>query len=631
MITVCDLSKQYSGRPLLDEVSLTLTPGQRIGLVGRNGCGKTTLLKILAGQIEADSGTVTRGPGTHVGYLGQEGQLSLERTLYEEMLEVFAGVFAREQEMRALEIQMAQAEGDELEALLARYSECQVEWEHGEGHTVDARVRTVLAGMGFRPTDLDRPCREFSGGWQMRGAMARLLLSAPTLLLLDEPTNHLDVGAVEWLESYLADYPGTVVLVSHDRYFLDRAVNRILELDRGDLDDYAGNYSFYLEEKVRRREAQQAAYENQQKKLEQDQRFIDRFRYKATLASRVKSREKMLERMERVDAPEEEAGSIRISFKPAASSGRMALVGKGLEKRYGDIHVLRGVELKVERDERIALVGPNGAGKSTLLRLLAGVEAADAGSVNAGFRMTPVYFAQHQAEALNAELTVLEEVASAAPPDADQTQIRTLLGCLLFSGEDVQKPVGVLSGGEKSRVALARCIATPSNFLFLDEPTNHLDIRAREALLGALQRYEGTIIFISHDRAFMDGLATQIAEFRDGQIEMHLGNYSDYKARREAEARRQAQLDAAKAHAASRNGKKAYKPLGKAEPRPVEWTLEALEKKIIALEEEIKTVQAAMADPDLYRNPQAAQETTDRFHALTAECEALTAKWEELA
>ncbi len=635
MITVSHLKKSFGGDVILSDVNLTLAPGQRIGLVGRNGCGKTTLLKILSNQLEPDSGTVVLGPGSRVGYLGQEGQLTPDRTLYEEMRALFKHVFMLEAALRSLETAMGEAHGGALAETMNEYARLQAEYDVAEGHLIDPKIRTVLAGMGFRQEDFDRRCREFSGGWQMRGAMAKLLLSEPTLLLLDEPTNHLDVSATEWLEEYLTSYPGAVLLVSHDRYFLDRVLNHIVELEDGMLADYRGNYSFYLEEKARRIEAQEAAYENQQKKLEHDRAFIERFRYKATLASRVKSREKMLEKMERVEAPKSEARGMYVSFTPASTSGRDTLVAKGIYKSYGAIDVLRDVGLKAERSDRIALVGANGAGKSTLLRILALVEPPDRGSVNPGFRLQPVYFAQHQAEALNRHLTPLQELEAAAPPGTDQTRLRTILGCLLFTGDEVHKRIEVLSGGERSRVALARCVAQPSNVLFLDEPTNHLDIVARENLLAALQQYEGTIIFISHDRHFMDELANKVVEIADGRATPYLGNYSDYRRKKPAQAppaaapvpRPTPGRSVAIASAPAANG-----PNGKAPPpkqRNVnKWKIEALENKIFATEEEIGKLTEQMADPKLGAR---AGEVRARYDKLRAEVEVLTREWEELA
>ncbi|NDD28634.1 MAG: ABC transporter ATP-binding protein [Proteobacteria bacterium] len=646
MIAVTGLSKAFGGQVILDNVSFTVKPGQRVGLIGRNGTGKTTLLKILSGQLESDKGTVSLGPGVEIGYLGQEGQLDPDRTLYDEMMQVFAWVDAVEREMRDLELQMESLQGEALNACFDQYGKAQARFDHAEGHTIDARIRTVLAGMGFRSEDLERPCREFSGGWQMRGAMSRLLLTSPTVLLLDEPTNHLDLQAVKWLETYLSDYKGAVVLVSHDRTFIDRVVNRIIELDSGEIDEYAGNYTFYVEESTRRFEAQLAAYEAQQKKIEHDMRFIERFRYKATLASRVKSREKMLERMEKIDAPDAAPRAMKVSFAPATTSGRDAIMAKGVSKSYGALRVLEGINVKIERGDRVGLVGPNGAGKSTLMRLLVGAERPDAGTVNPGFRMQPVHYAQHQAEALNPDRTVLEEVSAVAPPMFDQTMVRTVLGCLLFSGDSVHKKVGVLSGGERSRVALARCVVTASNVLFLDEPTNHLDLSARESLLEALQGYEGTIVFISHDRHFMDGLATRIVEIEDGRASAHLGNYSDYRARKPARgvaapARNEAKPKAAGAPARSAPGGPAPQaepptPVAAAAGRdekkkpPPKWKVDALEAKIFAMEEEIAGITMRLADPAFYQRAEDASRLQTRYDVLVAECQKLTAQWEEM-
>lgn len=637
MISAVNLYKSFGGQVVLADVNFAVKPGQRVGLIGRNGTGKTTLLKILAGQIEADKGQVSLGPDVEIGYLGQEGQLSPERTLYDEMHAVFSWVDALENELRDLESQMETLHGDALQECFNEYAQVQARYEHAEGHTIDARIRTVLFGMGFSSEDADRPCREFSGGWQMRGAMARLLLTAPTVLLLDEPTNHLDLQATEWLEQYLGQYKGSVILVSHDRYFLDRVVNRIIELDDGQIDEYAGNYTFYTEESTRRFESQLAAYETQQKKLEQDMRFIERFRYKATLATRVKSREKMIERMERIDAPQAAPRAMKISFAPATTAGRDALVAKGLKKSYGALQVLKSIGLRVERGDRIALVGANGAGKSTLLRLLAGIEPADAGTVNPGFRLQPVYYAQHQAEALNPGHTVIEEVGAVAPPSVDQTMLRTILGCLLFTGDTVYKKVAVLSGGERSRVALARCVVTSSNVLFLDEPTNHLDLSARESLLEALQDYEGTIIFISHDRHFMDGLATRVVEIENGEASAYLGNYTDFRVRKPAissapkeSARKPVPRVKEKTPTPQRATAAAVAmPDAKRRPPP-KWKVEALENKIFSVEEELAGITMRLADPTFYQKASDAAALKSRYDTLQAECLELTRQWEEL-
>ncbi|MBT9586045.1 ABC-F family ATP-binding cassette domain-containing protein, partial [bacterium] len=515
MLTVQNLEKHFGARTVLQGVSFVLKPGQRVALVGRNGSGKTTLLKILCGQMLPDGGRVSLVDGLRLGYLEQEGQVLAERTLYEEMRSCFAAVDQLELQVRQLEERLGTADPEDCEALLKLYDRLQNGLLHAQPELIEARIRSILFGLGFVTADLDKLCGTFSGGWQMRAALAKLLLDLPDVLLLDEPTNHLDIEAVEWLEGFLSDFSGAVLLVSHDRSFLDKVCNRTLEISQGQLEDYAGNYSYYEEESTRRFEQQLALYRGQQKKLEQEMRFVERFRYKATLATRVQSRLKLIQKRDRVELPDREEQSIRLSFVPALDSGREVMIAKGICKTYGDRPVLKGIQLKVERGQRIALVGPNGSGKSTLMRILCGTEAPDSGKVQLGYRLALVYFAQHQAEALTLQRTVMEEVQASAPPGTPPGQLRNLLGGLLFQGDTVFKKVDVLSGGERGRVALARCLATPSNLLALDEPTNHLDLDARENLLEALEQYPGTLLLISHDRYFLERLATQVWEMRD--------------------------------------------------------------------------------------------------------------------
>jgi len=637
VLAISHLSKSFGGQVVLDDVGFAVPPGQKVALVGRNGCGKTTLLRIVAQAESADSGQVVLAPGCQVGYLGQEGQLEGSRTLYQEMATVFGDVHDLEAEMRRIEESMAACQpGPELEALLSRYGRLQTRFEHAEPHLVDARIRTVLHGMGFTDADMDRACREFSGGWQMRGAMARMLLRDPDLLLLDEPTNHLDLAAVEWLEEYLATSSGTVLIVSHDRYFLDRVVRRVLELRTGQLHDFTGNYSDFLIEREVRRELQAAAFTNQQKKLEQERRFIERFRYKASLATRVQSRVKLLEKRELLEAPDHDQRALKASFQTTATSGREALSIRRVEKAYGPRQVLTGLSLEVERGERVALVGANGVGKSTLLRLLAGHEKPDAGTIRAGYRLAPVYYAQHQAEALDPTRTVLEEAEAVAPSSVTQTRVRTVLGCLLFEGDEVHKPVGVLSGGERSRVALARCILTPSNLLLLDEPTNHLDLSARDALLEALEDYPGTILMVTHDRHFMNSLATCIVEIREGQSFRYLGDYDAFRARRNQELRQaeEARERARREKEEAERRKTASRPRGKDAPRgskPIRWKLEALEKRIFELEGEVARLAEALADPGLYARPEQAEAMRQEYERASAEVAELMPIWDEMA
>ncbi|MCA9792987.1 MAG: ABC-F family ATP-binding cassette domain-containing protein, partial [Candidatus Eremiobacteraeota bacterium] len=441
--------------------------------------------------------------------------------------------------------------------------------------------------------------------------------------------NHLDLYAVEWLEDYLSSYKGTVLMVSHDRAFLDRVVNRVLAFEFGELEDYAGNYTFFLHERDERRERQLAAYQAQQKQLAHDQRFIERFRAKATLASRVKSREKRLEKLERVEAPTGPAKKMKAGFSSGLTSGQELFKVIDLAKSYAGVEVFSQVNFELAREDRLALVGRNGAGKSTLMRLLAGLEEPDAGRVKAGYRVEPVYFAQHQAEALSPHHTVLESLDEVAPPGTTQTRLRTLLGCLLFEADEVFKPVSVLSGGERSRVALARCIIRPSNLLLLDEPTNHLDLDARESLLDALEDYPGTIVLITHDRHFMDGLVTRVLELADHRARVFLGNYSRYRDKVEQERR---QAEAAKA-AAAKEAKK--KPVKKSTPRPtggrqVGWKLEALEAKIFALEEELESLTAQLADPALYQEGAGHEAVQARYTEVEAQIEELTGIWDTM-
>lgn len=639
MLTVSGLTKHFGAHTVLDGVSFVLKPGQRVALVGRNGSGKTTLLRLLSGQEVADAGSVSLVDGLRLGYLEQEGQLRADCTLYEEMRSCFEDVDRLELRVRELEERMALAPEAEQDSLLKLYDRLQNQLLHAEPEMIEARILSVLFGLGFQASDREKLCGTFSGGWQMRAALARLLLDLPDVLLLDEPTNHLDVEAVEWLEDFLCRFSGCVLLVSHDRAFLDRVVNRTLELSSGELEEFAGNYTFYEEESARRYEAQLALYRTQQKKLEQEMRFVERFRYKASLATRVQSRLKLIQKRDRVDAPEAEQRSIRLQFVSSLDSGREVLTCKALAKAYAGRTVLQGVQLRLERGERVALVGANGSGKSTLLRMLCGQEAPDSGSIRHGYRLSLVYFAQHQAEALALHRTILEEVQESAPPGATPGQLRTLLGGLLFEGDSVHKKIQVLSGGERSRVALARCLATPSNVLALDEPTNHLDLDARENLLEALLDYPGTLLLISHDRYFLERLATQVWECRDGQVKVYPGGYADYRRARQQEAQEEArrlqeaervkaQQQRQQSEAFRNNARQARQQQSK--PRH-HWTLEALEKKIFQLEAELGQLSEQLAAPDLYQDVARAQQLQQRYESLQQECAGLTELWEEMA
>jgi ATP-binding cassette subfamily F protein 3 len=528
MIHVEDLSKRYGERILLENVSWHVRKRDRIGLTGPNGAGKTTLLKMLAGLEEPDTGAIRMATGTTIGYLPQDGIVHHGRTVHEEVTLAFEELLSLKREQHELEERMAAASEDDgdLEKLLERYATVTERFREQGGYEIEARVAAVLKGLGFSPADQERKTEEFSGGWQMRIALAKLLLARPNLLLMDEPTNHLDLPARNWLEEYLGEYPGSVVLVSHDRYFLDATIKRITEVGLKTLTDYHGNYSKYVVEHEGRMERLRAAWRRQTEEIERAEVFINRFRYTATKAKQVQSRIKMLDKVERIEIPPERK-KIHFRFPEAPRPGRVVLEAKGIRRAYGDNVVLRHVDLMIERGDRIALVGPNGAGKTTLMRILAGVDRADEGVRIEGHRVVLDYFAQDQAAALNPALTVYEEM-TASSPTTMVPMIRTVLGGFLFEGDDVYKKVSVLSGGERNRLALAKMLLRPSNVLLLDEPTNHLDLDSKEVLLDALASYAGTLIFVSHDRYFVDRLAEKIIEVGGGEAPAYPGGYEDF-------------------------------------------------------------------------------------------------------
>jgi ATP-binding cassette subfamily F protein 3 len=529
MIHVEGLTKRYGERVLLDTVSWHVKKKDRIGLSGPNGAGKTTLLRMLAGLEEPDEGQIRMASDTTIGYLPQDGIVHGGRTVYEEVVLAFDQLLRLKDEQHRIEDALSGAshdDGGDHERLLERYAEVQEIFKHLGGYEIDARIAEVLKGLGFSLDDQQRRTEEFSGGWQMRIALAKLLLARPNLLLMDEPTNHLDLPARNWLEEYLADYPGSVVLVSHDRYFLDATVKRITEVGLRTLTDYHGNYTKYVAEHAARMERLRESARRQREEIEKAEAFINKFRYQATKARQVQSRIKQLDKVEVIEIPPERK-KIHFKFPDAPKPGRVVLELQGVRRSYGEQVVLRQVDLLIERGERIALVGPNGAGKSTLMRLLAAVDRPDGGQRIEGHRVVTDYFAQDQAAVLNPTRTVYEEMSSRSPLTM-VPMIRTILGGFLFSGDDVNKRVGVLSGGERNRLALAKMLLTPSNLLLLDEPTNHLDLDSKEVLLEALDAYGGTLIFVSHDRYFVDRLATKVIEVGGGEILVYPGGYEDF-------------------------------------------------------------------------------------------------------
>src|SRR5438874_2266863 len=533
MIQLSGAGKRFGHKLLFQDLDWLITPNDRVGVVGANGTGKSTLLKVLAGIESLDYGTIVRTKGISAGYLPQDGLSLSGRTVFAECMSVFAELQGMELELEQLTAKMSELDHDspEYAQVADRFHSLEAQFRARDGYALEAQVGSVLSGLGFRKQDWRRATEEFSGGWQMRIALAKLLLQKPNLLLLDEPTNHLDLESRNWLEDYLSEYPYAYVLISHDRYFLDVTVGKIAEIWNKQVHFYSGNYEKFLAQKAERRAQLEAAHRNQQEKIDQLQAFINRFRYQATKAKQVQSRIKELERMEKIEIPVEEK-TIHFSFPQPPASGRLVAEANNLAKSYDAKQVFSGAGFVIERGDRIALVGVNGAGKSTLIKLLAGLEPPTAGEIRLGHNVEVDYFAQDQYKALDPEVRLLDDLFAVAPRST-QTELRSLLGCFLFSADDVFKPVKVLSGGERNRYALARMLLHPSNFLLLDEPTNHLDLRAKDVLLEALEKFSGTVVFVSHDRYFIDKLATRVFEVADGAVHVFPGNYEDYRWRKE--------------------------------------------------------------------------------------------------
>jgi ATP-binding cassette subfamily F protein 3 len=626
MIQLVGAAKHFGGRTLFSNTDLLIPDRARFGVVGQNGSGKTTLMRILAGLEPLDEGKIAQSKDQTIGYLPQEGLHVAGRSLLEECRSVFADLIAIEQEIQSLEAQLAHT--DDL-SLFERYAELQDQFQIREGSALEAKIGTILAGLAFTAEDLNRPCEAFSGGWQMRIALAKLLLQEPKLLLLDEPTNHLDLETRNWLEEYLSRYPHACLLVSHDRYFLDAVVDRVVDLALSKITVYTGNYSSFLKQKEERMAQVRAAYNNQKERREQIEAFINRFRYTATKASQVQSRIKELERMEVIEVPPEEV-TIHFSFPQPPPSGRRVIELRHAGKSYGEKRVFENLNLVLERGDRIGLIGPNGAGKSTLLRLLAGQEPMQAGERVVGHQVTIDFFAQDQYKVLDENARILDDLTSVSPV-LMVPQLRTLLGSFLFHGDDVFKRIGVLSGGERNRYALARMLLHPSNCLLLDEPTNHLDLRAKEVLLEALRHYNGTVIFVSHDRAFIDGLANKIVHvtpfMEGGGVEFYPGNYEEYRHHLELSAR-PAGVEAAPAPAAAAPAPR-KKRINPQRQQALEKSVAELEAAIAAAEAEIKELEAALAAQDTFRDGDRAQATLAAYQQQQERRGQLYAEWEE--
>ena len=643
MIQLQELTKSFGDRVLFDRVTWQITNRERVGLCGPNGAGKTTLLRMMAGYDEPDSGAILRPATLTVGYLPQDGLTHAGRSVFEEAASAFDELLAMKAEMHALEERLGDPSIPEPEhdTMLHRYSDLQDRFRLHDGYSIELKTATVLQGLGFKPADFERPTETFSGGWQMRIALAKLLLGQPNLLLLDEPTNHLDLEARNWLEEYLNAYPHAVILVSHDRFFLDAIVTRIADLTLRTLTDYVGNYSHYLAEHEARIDALRKAKREQDEEVARIKMFIDRFRYQATKAAQVQSRIKLLEKVVPIEVPPERK-KIHFDFPACAKSGRTVLELKHARKSYGDLTVLGDVNLHIERGDRIALVGPNGVGKSTLMRLLSAEEAPDSGQRTVGHNVVMQYFAQDEATRIDPAPTVYETLASGSPLHV-VPMIRNILGGFLFSGDDVYKHVRVLSGGERTRIAVARMLLRPSNTLLLDEPTNHLDLDSKEVLLDALVDYGGTLIFVSHDRYFVERLATKIIEVGNGGALVYPGTYKEFLWHKEHPAEPRAASPAP-----ARAPKPSPKPEGAQPSREQKKRVDAearkrqraaqahqqridqLETRIAECEASIRELEQTMAAPGFYDDRAAAQPVIDRYRALMWKVGDLMHQWEEL-
>ena len=646
MLSVNNLSLQYGNKHLFRDVSAQVHPDERIGLIGVNGTGKTTLLKIMCGLQETDPGTVSRASWFTVAYLPQEVTVSLgTRTLYEEAETAFQEVLNKQAELEKVSEQLAvMSSGDpELEGLVDRQGELQHFLEGRDIFTIRPQIERILGGLGFSKSDLQKEVRSFSGGWIMRLLLAKLLLQKPSLLLLDEPTNHLDLDSLTWLEEFLRQYQGAIIVISHDRAFLDRLTTSIWELSLGRLTVYKGNYSKYLVDKEERLLVERAAYNNQQAQIKQTERFITRFRAKSTKAKQVQSRVRQLEKLDRIELSESER-SIHFTFPPAAPSGKQVLELRGLNKRFNQHAVFKDINLSLHRGDKLAVVGVNGAGKTTLMKIIAGMIEAE-GEVRLGHNVILTYFGQHQAQELSGDLTVLDTVYHGAE-DMTMTRVRSLLGAFLFTGDEVDKKVQVLSGGEKSRVALARMLIKPANLMLLDEPTNHLDISSQEVLQEAMAQYEGTIIVVSHNRFFVNSFVNKVLETRDGRATMYEGNVEDYLERRRKEQAESEKVRAAEAEverdetgpsdldqspdrkALRRERALVREKLGK-QLNPLKAQVKKIEEQIEQLEVRKQELETMMADPLLYQDQPKWAEVSREYTALDRRLKRNYAQWEE--
>lgn len=633
MISLNQISVQFNGNFLFKEISFLVNPKDRIGLVGKNGAGKSTMLKVMAGNLEPESGTISKPSGCTVGYLSQDIKPKLGKTVFEETYSALAELQELERKVnhytRQLETR-TDYESDEYMQIIHDMTVANDRFSMLGGHTADAEVEKVLMGLGFLRSDLNRDLGEFSGGWQMRVELAKILVQRPDVLLLDEPTNHLDILSIQWLESFLQDHNGSVILVSHDRAFLDNVTNRTIEITLGRINDYRVPYSNYVEQRKERRELQLAAYENQQKFIADTEKFIERFRYKATKATQVQSRIKALEKIDRIEVEQEDNSVMRLRFRPAPRAGKVVCLAEGVSKNYGDLEVLKNVDLMLDRGEKVAFVGKNGEGKTTFAKIIVG-ELKHEGKCELGHNVTLGYYAQDQAESLDSSKTVFQTLDDVARGDI-RTKLRDILGAFLFSGEDVDKKVSVLSGGERARLALAKLLLEPVNLLVLDEPTNHLDMQSKDVLKQALMKYDGAMVIVSHDRSFLKGLTNKVYEFKDKGVRQHIGDVYEFLAKTKIDTLEDLGFNKrteANAETEVKNASKEdYKVRKQREKdlRKAKNQAERLEKEIEQIEEEISAMDELMLDAAAFKK---AQEQRDVFKEYQKKQETLEKKMEE--
>ncbi|WP_158993539.1 ABC-F family ATP-binding cassette domain-containing protein [Mucilaginibacter sp. L196] len=642
MIAINNLTFEIGARALYDEANWHIKPGEKIGLIGANGTGKTTLLKIIVGDYKPTSGTISMAKDLTMGYLNQD---LLSYSSDKNILHVAMEAFERQNQLHdEIEILLQKLETDYSDELLNKLSDKQHEFELLDGYNIEYKAHEILAGLGFNEADTHRKLSTFSGGWRMRVMLAKILLQAPDILLLDEPTNHLDLPSIQWLEDYLKAFEGAVIIVSHDRWFLDKVINRTVESRKGKLTVYAGNYSFYIDEKAQREDIQRGEFKNQQSKIKQEERLIERFRAKASKAKMAQSRIKALDKLERVDAVDDDNPSVNFSFRFSKQSGRNLVTLENVTKKYPAIDILDKADAIIEKGDKIALIGANGKGKSTLLRIVANADNEFEGKKEIGHNVTQTFFAQHQLESLHLESQILQELQAFAPKHTE-TELRSILGSFLFTGDDVFKKIKVLSGGEKSRVALAKALTADANFLVLDEPTNHLDIASVNILIQALQQFEGTFIVVSHDRYFLDNVANKIWYIENQKVKVYPGTYAEYE---EWNAKRKLEQKGLPVAAAPKVEKKEEnQPAGRhGKPEPVKQPqsdnkfqqlkklnqdLAKMEEQMTELEKQVKQFETQLADEKLYSDANKSREVTRNYDIKKLELSAVQQRWEALA